>query len=66
MGFGFLRREPRQHAAHAQRIVAELRPQPFVAAGGRVAFVEDEIDDLQHRGEPLRKFLAARGFVGEP
>ena len=66
MRFGFLRRDRGEHAAHAQRVVAELRPQPFVAARRGIAFVEDEIDDLQHRGEPLDEFLAARGFVGQP
>ena len=30
------------------------------------AFVENEIDDLEHRGEPLDEFLAARRFVGKP
>ena len=54
-----------EHAAHPQRIVAELRPQPFVAARRGVAFVENEIDDLQHRGEPFGKLLAARGLVSE-
>jgi len=30
-----------------------------------VAFVENEVDDLQHGSEPLREFLAARGFVNQ-
>jgi len=36
-------------------------------AGRRgVAFIEDEVDDLKHRGEPLRELLAAWGLVGQP
>ena len=29
-------------------------PHPVVAGGGRVALVEDQVDDLQHRGQPRR------------
>jgi hypothetical protein len=38
---------------------AELGTQPVLPARRSVAFVENEIDDLKHRGEPLREFLAA-------
>ena len=65
VGFGLLRRDQSEHAAHAQRVVAELRPQPFVAPRRRVAFVEDEVDDLQHRSQPLRKRRTPRGLIGQ-
>ncbi len=44
-----------QDAAESQRLLAELGPHPVVAGGRRVAFVEDEIDDLEHRREALGK-----------
>ena len=64
--FGLLRRDRGEHAGHAQRFVAELRAQPVVAARRGIALVENEIDDLEHRSEPLREFFAARGLVGQP
>ena len=63
--FGLVRRDRGEHTAHAQRLVAELGAQPVLAARRGVAFVEDEIDDLQHRGEPLGERLAARGLIGQ-
>ena len=66
MRFRLPRRDRDEHAGHAQRFVAELRAQPVVAARGGIALVENEIDDLEHRSEPLREFLAARRLVGEP
>ena len=66
MGFGLVRRDGGEHAAHAKRFIAKLGTKPVVAARRGVAFVEDEVDDLQHRGEPLRELLAARGLVGQP
>src|SRR5207237_9280744 len=53
MGFGLVRREDGEHAAHTKRFVAELRTLPIFTACRNVAFVENEIDDLQHRREPL-------------
>ncbi len=49
-----------EDAAEAQRFLAQLRPHPVVAGRRRIAFVEDQVDDLQHRGEARRQFLAAR------
>ena len=66
MGFGLVRRDGGEHAAHAKRFVAELGTQPVLAARRGVAFVEDEVDDLQHRGEPLRQFFALRRLIGQP
>ena len=66
MGFGLVRRDGGEHAAHAKRFIAELGTQPVLAARRGVAFVENEVDDLQHRGEPLGELLAARGLIGQP
>ena len=44
-----LRGELGQDAAEAQRVLAERGPHPVVAGGRRVALVEDEVDDLEHR-----------------
>ena len=62
---GSSRRELGEDAAEAQRLLAELRPHPVVAGGRRVALVEDEVDDLQHRGEALGKLGAARHLEGD-
>ena len=55
-----LRRELGQDAAEAQRVLAERRPHPVVAGGRRVALVEDEVDDLEHRRQPRGELVAAR------
>ena len=50
--------------AHPERVLAQLGPQPVDAAGRRVALVEDQVDDLQHRaqpGAPARRRGAPRG-----
>src|SRR5262249_30683294 len=49
-----------EDADEPQRLLTELRPHPVVAGGRRIALVEDEIDDRQHRGETGGKLLAAR------
>ena len=64
MGFGLVWRDGGEHAAHAKRFIAELGAHPVLAARRGVALVEDEIDDLKHRGEPLREFLATWRLVG--
>ena len=43
-----------QHAAQAQRVLAQRRPHPVVAGGRRVALVEDQVDDLEHRRQARR------------
>ena len=58
---GSLRREFGQHAAQAQRLVAQRRAHPVLARGRRVALVEDQVDDLQHRGQPLAPASSPRG-----
>ncbi len=58
--FRFVGHEPGQDAAEAQRVLAQVGAHPFVAARRRVAFVEDQVDDLEHRRQPRRQLGAAR------
>src|SRR2546428_8790771 len=57
---GLLRHELGENAAETQRLVAESGPHPVLARGRRVAFVEDEVDDLEHRRETRGKLVLAR------
>ena len=36
--------QPGEDAAEAQRLLAQVRPHPVVAGGGRIAFIEDQVD----------------------
>src|SRR5439155_1081349 len=46
--------------------VRERAWQAAIAAGGRrVAFVEDEVDDLEHRGEARGELVLARHLKGD-
>ena len=49
---GLARGEPGQDPAQPQGVLAQRRPHPVVAGGGRVALVEDQVDDLEHGGQP--------------
>ena len=60
MHLGLAGRELRQNAAESQRVLAERRAHPVVTRGRRVAFVEDEVDDAEHRRKPRRELGAAR------
>ena len=42
-----------------QRVLAQRRPHPVVAGGGRVALVEHQVDHLEHRRQPGRELVAA-------
>ncbi len=59
MHFAVLRRQPGKGARQPQRLFHQRRAHPVVAGGGRTAFVEDQIDHLEHRGQT---FLA----LGDP
>jgi hypothetical protein len=50
--------------AEAERFRDQLRADPVVAGGGRVALVEDQIDDLEHRGETLGELVTAGASNG--
>ncbi len=60
MDLGLVGRQPREDAADAERLIAELGAHPVFAGGGRVALVEDEVEHLEHRAEPGLAFVAAR------
>ncbi len=49
-----------QDTAETERILAERGPHPMVAGGRRVAFVEHEVDDLEHRRQTGGELGAAR------
>ena len=63
--FGVVGIERAQHAAEADRFGTELAPDQRVACRGRVAFVEDQVDDRQHRGPALRQRGVGRHLVGD-
>ena len=75
-GLDFHQREEAEHlglvghqagedAAEALRLGAQGRADQVLAGGGRIALVEDQVDDLQHRGEARVPLLAARHLEGE-
>src|SRR5688572_32643516 len=42
-------RSAREDAAKALRVFTQRRAHPVVAGGGGIAFVEDQVDDFEHR-----------------
>ncbi len=64
MHLGLVGHQLGEDAAEAQRVVAQRRAQPVLAGGGRVALVEDQVDDLEHRRQPRLQLGAARHFEG--
>ena len=52
-----------KNAPQPQRLLAQRGPDPVLAGRCRIAFVEDQVDHFQHRGEPLAERRAARHFV---
>ena len=60
-----LRGEPGQDAAEPERVLAERGAHPVLAGRRRVALVEDEVDDLEHRREPGGKVGAAGDVEGD-
>jgi drug/metabolite transporter (DMT)-like permease len=51
---GLVGREFGEHAAEAQRLVAERGPHPVVTRGRRVPLIEDQINHFEYRSQPLR------------
>lgn len=45
---------------------AEILPHQGFTLGGRVSLVEDEVEDLQHRIQPLGEQVRRRNAVGDP
>ncbi len=64
MYFAVVRGEFGENAAEAQRLLAQRRAHPVVAGRRRVAFVEDEIDHVEHRSQTRRAIFAARQLEG--
>ena len=54
-----------QQPPDADRLLRKLRARHRAARGGGIALVEDEVDDAQHRVEPLRELLRAGHLVGD-
>ncbi len=65
MHLGLVGRQLGQDAAETQRFLAQLRPHPVVAGGGRVTLVEDEVDHLEHGGQAFGKLGPARHLEGD-
>src|SRR5882724_8436078 len=59
MYFWLVRQQLRQDATEAKRVFAQSGPHPVAAGGGGVAFVEHEIDDLEHGAESPCELFAA-------
>ena len=53
--------QPGEDPSQPQRLLAQLRAHPVVAARGRVALVEDEVDDLEDRRRAARAARRRRG-----
>ena len=66
MDLGLRRNQLGQDAAEPERVLAELRSHPVVTAGRRVALVEDQVDDLEHRRQTGREIVSARQLEGDP
>ena len=61
---GSRRSELGQDTPQTQRILAERGPHPVVTGGRRVALVEDEVDDLEHRRQAGGKLGPAGDLEG--
>ena len=61
-GSALVRRELGQDASETERVVAQRRSHPVVARRRRVAFVEDEVDDLEDGRQSRRELGPARDF----
>ena len=65
VGFGFVGDEVGEDAAEAEGFFAEGGAEPVLASGGRVAFVEDEVDDFEDGGEAGVEFVPAGDLEGD-
>jgi hypothetical protein len=53
-----------QDSTEAKRVFTKGGPHPVIARGGRVAFVENEVDDFEHRREAGFEFRSTRNLKG--
>ena len=65
MNLGLVRHQTGQDTAEPQRLLAQLGTHPVLAARCRVALVEDEVDDLEHRSQTGGELGAARHLDGD-
>ena len=63
---GFVGHQLGQDPAQADGLGAQLLADQGVAGAGRVALVEDQVDDGQHGPEPVREVGLVRDPVGDP
>ena len=54
-----------QDAPEPQRVFTEAGAHPVVARGGGIAFVEDQVDHPEHRGQARGQLLSARHLEGD-
>ena len=57
---GLGRHQLGQHPGQPDRVRAQCGPHPVVPGGGRVPLVEDQVDDLEHGGQPGRPLRRSR------
>src|SRR5580704_4687124 len=65
MGFWFGGDEVGENASEAKGFFAEGGTEPVIACGGRVAFVEDEVDHSEDGGEAGVEFGSAGDLEGD-
>src|SRR6202041_2794421 len=65
MAFGFGGDEVGEDSAEAKSFFAQGGAEPVLAGGGRVAFVEDEVDDFEDGGEAGGEFVPAGDLEGD-
>src|SRR5213082_2856515 len=59
VNLGLVRHQLGEDPGQPEGVVAQRRPHPLVAGGRRVAFVEHEIEDFEHRREARRELSPA-------
>src|SRR5689334_4845041 len=62
MNFGLLRSQFGQDSSQTERILAERGPHQVMTGGGRVSFIEDQIDDFEDGGQAGGELSSARNF----
>ena len=65
-GLGVVGHELGEQAPEADRLGAQLGAHEPVAGAGRVALVEDEVDDGEHAGQAIGHLGVAGHAVGDP
>ena len=65
MNLGFVRCELSEDAAQPDRVLAQCRSDPVLTLGRRIAFVEDQVDDLEYRGEAQRAVRTGRDLESD-